>query len=279
MIKTLRLKQRGKDKPFHTPEQKRAMARVAQLMRIYRRQYPNGLPHNSLGVKYARYMCRTLAFFDTIEGRERWLDRYASWMAADKRAAILNMCPHWYSKKSLGEHLDLCDADREELQAWSIEAMDVDEDQRAAINQVKNRRHQERHRRKNESSCREEYLAASTASQTKPWVALCESRRTYYRWKARETRLAQVRKRLLCFTYLYGPVPSAVKTGRRQGSDLVDDLAHTEQSPVSKSGAPQARPRQEPIIDIGIEDPEHAPYAPGATVANRNQNLEKRRTA
>ena len=25
---------------------------------------PNGLPHNALGVKYARYMCRTLAFFD-----------------------------------------------------------------------------------------------------------------------------------------------------------------------------------------------------------------------
>lgn len=80
-----RFKQRGKDKPYRTREQLKAMRRVKELTLIYSKPYPNGLPHNGLGVKYARYMIRTLAFFETIERRERWLDRYTPWMDADNR--------------------------------------------------------------------------------------------------------------------------------------------------------------------------------------------------
>jgi hypothetical protein len=82
-----RFKQRGKDKPYRTREQLKAMRRVKELTLIYSKPYPNGLPHNGLGVKYARYMIRTLAFFETIERRERWLDRYTPWMDADKPPA------------------------------------------------------------------------------------------------------------------------------------------------------------------------------------------------
>ena len=99
-------------------------------------------------------MCRTLAFFETIERREHWLDRYTQWMDADKRAAILDMSPHWYSKKSLGQHLELYDEDRELLQVRSIE------------------------RRTNGIKPREEYLASVKGPE--PWKALKMSRTKYY---------------------------------------------------------------------------------------------------
>jgi hypothetical protein len=174
-----RFKQRGKDKPYRTAEQLKALGRVAQLTRIYKDQYPKGLPHNDLGVKYAKYMLRTLAFFETIKGRERWLDRYVPWIDADRCAAILNMSPHWYSKKSLGQHFELYDEDRERLQAWSIEAVDVDEDQRDAINREKQRKAKERNRRKRNIRPREQYLESVKSQQ--PWKALKLSRTEYYR--------------------------------------------------------------------------------------------------
>jgi hypothetical protein len=40
MPNKLILKQRGKDKPYRTAEQLKALGRVAQLTRIYRDQYP-----------------------------------------------------------------------------------------------------------------------------------------------------------------------------------------------------------------------------------------------
>jgi hypothetical protein len=182
------LKRRGKDKPYRTAEQLKALGRVAQLTRIYKDQYPKGLPHNDLGFKYAKYMLRTMAFFETIQGRERWLDRYVPWLDAAKRAAILNMSPHRYSAKSLGQHFELYDEDRERLQAWTVAAVDVDEDQRAAINQVKNRQHQERHRRKKGAVSREEYLAK--VQKPKAWELLGITKSKYYRLglhKQRET--------------------------------------------------------------------------------------------
>jgi hypothetical protein len=170
-----RFKQRGKDKPYRTREQSKAMRRVKELTLIYSEQYPNGLPHNNVGVKYARYMCRTLAFFETIERRERWLDRYASWMKADKRAAILDMAPHWYSQKSLGQHLELYDEDRERLGIRTIEALDVTKEQRAAINVEKGLKSDEKYRRNIGIKPRDEYLASVKGPE--PWNRSKSARR------------------------------------------------------------------------------------------------------
>ena len=184
-----RFKQRGR--PYRTAEQLKALGRVAQLTRIYKDQYPKGLPHNDLGFKYAKYMLRTTAFFETIQGRERWLDRYVPWLDAAKRAAILNMSPHWYSAKSLGQHFELYDEDRERLQAWTVAAVDVDEDRRAAINQVKNRQHQERHRRKKGAVSREEYLAK--VQKPKAWELLGITKSKYYRLGLHKRETGSVR--------------------------------------------------------------------------------------
>ena len=88
----LRTLQTSKDKPFLTEGQKHAARRVGDLSRIYRHQYPNGLAHNGLGVKYAKYICRTMAFLPD-DRRERWLDRYADWMDVVVRDSILSLRP------------------------------------------------------------------------------------------------------------------------------------------------------------------------------------------
>lgn len=173
--KTLRLFQRGPDKPRLSKDQWKAARRVAELTRIYRSKYPNGLPHNSLGVKCARYMCRTLSFLPN-NNREQWLDRYAHWLDGEQRQRILRLGPYWYAARSLGEHLELYDVDREELQTWSIEACDVTEEQRAAINQEKHRKREETRRWKAGAKPR-----ADSLSRTQPWLALNISRRTWER--------------------------------------------------------------------------------------------------
>jgi hypothetical protein len=179
-VVTFRSLQRGPDKPYRTPFQWKAQRRIGDLMRIYCDQYPSGLPHNAVGVKYARYMCRTMAF-DPVDGRSQWLDRYAAWMDADTRSKILSLGPHGTRHLSLGNHLELYDEDRDRLEAWTVEACDVTPAERKLINLEKERHRSERRRRKNNSVSREEYLATNTASSRQPWKDLKMSRAKFYR--------------------------------------------------------------------------------------------------
>jgi hypothetical protein len=149
-------------------------------MRIYKRQYPSGLPHNALGAKYAKYVCRTMAF-DPVDRREQWLDCCARWLDADERRKILSLGPYWYGERSLGEHLELYDEDREHLKAWTVEAFDVTPEQRKAINREKNRKRLERRRRESGVKPREQWLADNHVSRTKAWLAVGMSRAQWYR--------------------------------------------------------------------------------------------------
>jgi hypothetical protein len=190
----VKLTQRGSDKCYRTPMQWQARRRTAELTRIYRDQFPNGLPHNALGVKYARYMCRTMAF-DPVDCRGQWLDRYAPWMDADTRAKILGLGPHWYAARSLGQHIELHDEDRERLEAWTIEAVDVTEEQREAINLDKRRKRQERYRRKKGVKPRDQ-----SASRLKPWEKEgFNCRRT---WERHRKRAEAVSQKTTAYSYL-----------------------------------------------------------------------------
>jgi hypothetical protein len=174
MLKTLQL---GKNKPYLTTDQYRAARRVGDLTRIYRDQYPNGLPHNDVGVSYSKYICRTMAFLPK-DRRARWLDRYAPWMDAEIRGGILDLGPYWYSSHSLGNRLEIDNEDRERLEAWTIEAYDISKEQRKVLTVEKRRKTEERRRRKAGAKPR-----AESEMRTKPWVEQNISRRTYYRKK------------------------------------------------------------------------------------------------
>jgi hypothetical protein len=167
--------QTGKDRPRLTRDQKRAARRVKELSRIYYQQFPSGLPRNGQGVAYARYMCRTMAFLPD-DRRVQRLERHAAWMNPKTRDYILALGAYWYYDRSLGNHLELHDEDRERCKAWSIEAIDVTEEQRRLINKEKNRQAQERCRRKNGAKPREQSL-----SRTQPWKAEGISKRTWER--------------------------------------------------------------------------------------------------
>ena len=177
-LKTL---QRSKDKPRLTRDQIRAARRVSELSWIYRHQYPHGLPHNGLGVKYAKYICRTMAFLPN-DRRRQWLDQNADWMDAPTRDYILSLGPYWYAPASLGNRLELYDEDREKLEAWSIEAVGITKEQRHMINREKNRKAQERRRRKNGAKPQ-----AQSERRARPWEAMKISESTYYRRKKRDT--------------------------------------------------------------------------------------------
>jgi hypothetical protein len=174
-------KQRHKDPPRRTRQQWMAQRRFGELMRIMHRYYPNGLPHNGAGYKFAKYVCRTLAF-DPIDRRAEWLDRNARWLdGTAERSRLLSYGPIWYGRWSLGDNLELHDIDRMELDVRTIEAFDVTPEQRAADNNKKNRERGDKNRRAAGVQTRDEYLA-TCKSHTKPWLAAgFKCRRTWER--------------------------------------------------------------------------------------------------
>jgi hypothetical protein len=180
MKNNLKLKQRHKDQPRRTRQQWKAQRRFGELMRIMHRYYPNGLPHNGAGYKFAKYVCRTLAF-DPIDTRAEWLNRNAAWLDSLERGRLLSYGPYWYGKWSLGDNLELHDIDRMELDVRTIEAFDVTPEQREADNDRKNRERGDKNRRAAGVQTRDQYLA-KCKSQTKPWLAAgFKCRRTWER--------------------------------------------------------------------------------------------------
>jgi hypothetical protein len=135
---------------------------------------------------------RTTAFLPN-DRRKQWLDRHAPWMNAPTRDYILSLGPHWYYPRPLGQYLELYNEDREKLQAWSVEAIDVTEEERRMINKEKNRKAQERRRRKNKAKPRAESL-----SRTKPWADEGISRSTWERRRRKAGDANPSRPSLTC---------------------------------------------------------------------------------
>jgi hypothetical protein len=108
--------------------------------------------------------------------RATWLDRHAAWMDAEIRDSILRLGPHWYSSRSLGDHLEVDNDDRERLKVWTVEAYDITKEQREVINREKNRQSHERGRRKAGAKPREQSL-----ERMQPWKLLGMSRAKFYR--------------------------------------------------------------------------------------------------
>src|SRR5262249_10937197 len=201
---------------------------------IYYHQYPNGLPHNGRGVKYAKYMCRTMAFLPD-DRREQWLDRHAPWLDGATRDYIMRLGPYWYSATSLGNRLELYDDNPQRCGAWSMEAIDVSEEQRRMINKEKNRQAQERRRRKNGAKPQ-----TQSERRTKPWEAMGISESTYRRRKKKRDSISS-RPSLILGT----------------NDELLSSTLSQPQGPKPAPGASVADDRNQPdpgIIPGGIRE-------------------------
>ena len=69
--------------------------------------------------------------------RVELLAEHVPWIDESTRDYLLSLGAYWYSDRSLGEHLELYDEDRERLRTWSIKAIDVSDEERAVINREK----------------------------------------------------------------------------------------------------------------------------------------------
>jgi hypothetical protein len=262
----LRTLQRGKDKPRLTRDQKRAARRVGDLSRIYRDQYPHGLPHNSVGINYAKYICRTMAFLPK-DRRAHWLDRYASWMDPEVRGGILDLGPYWYSPRSLGNRLEIDDEGRERLKAWTTEACDISKEEREVINREKNRQSHERGRRKNGAKARGQSL-----SRMQPWKLLDMSRAKFYRL-SKEARAALVTELARRSSETDSSRPSLVI--RRK-----DETVSPSKLPVAAIPAAPSQPKGPTLSGGEIPAvPQQEPSKPTAPVVSLAEYLARRKAA
>jgi hypothetical protein len=97
--------------------------------------------------------------------------------------------PHFMKDDELAEALEVTDEIRARYGWRTIGAIDVDEEQRKAINREKDRKRKEAERRANGVEPRKQFESTSKA-RTKPWVALGVSESTYYRRLSKEQQAA-----------------------------------------------------------------------------------------
>jgi hypothetical protein len=148
-----------------------------------------------------------------------------AWLDTETRDYILSLGPYWYNDRSLGDHLELYDEDRERLGIRTIEACDVTFEQRKEINREKKIRRLEKQRRQSGVKPREQYEAQSL-SRTKPWEIDKISRRT---WERRRHRPAVASPSLSSLSYsqrlaLASPsrsAPNAATTPCRRMADVL----------------------------------------------------------
>jgi hypothetical protein len=99
--------------------------RVAEINRAYESSFPERrLPNNGLGRKWARYMIRTKRLYpgplDYL-----WLKSWCPWMTESDQDEILGLKGHWYTTGSLGAHLEVDNAMRQDLRLWTMRPDDV----------------------------------------------------------------------------------------------------------------------------------------------------------
>jgi hypothetical protein len=174
------------------PEPALVRKRVAEMTRAYESSFPQRrLPNNSLGRKWARYMIRTKRLYpgplDYL-----WLKDWCPWMDESERDRILSYKGHWYSGRSLGEHLEIDNTMRQDLRLWTMRPNDVEWEQVQLERRQRQYMKTQAKRRRNGVRPRAECEANSARAKAK---ALGISRAKYYRLglhKTGETGLSPV---------------------------------------------------------------------------------------
>jgi hypothetical protein len=170
-----------------------------------------------------------------------WAAQWAPWCGRGELGVLINRVeadPRKWSADELAHELGLhvmSFAVRQALGLTTIGSIDVDKAARNRRRAANKKESSTARRRRNGAVSRSDYLAANVASQTKPWVALGESRATYYRRKARKIQ-----------------DETSPNTPKKGNQLLYTDLSHHVVEQPAESGAPQA-PRRRPPVAVHSE--------------------------
>jgi hypothetical protein len=158
------------------PEPALVRKRVAEMNRAYRSSFPDGrLPNNGLGRKWARYMIRTKRLYpgplDYL-----WLKSWCPWMTEPDQDDVLGLKGHWYTSGSLGSHLEVDNAMRQDLRLWTMRPDDV------PWEQVQLEKGQRKYMQK-QVKRHAKGVKPRRKGAAEPWKALDMKKATYYRKK------------------------------------------------------------------------------------------------
>jgi hypothetical protein len=140
----------------------------------------------SLGPNEAVKRARAIEVWGPANRMRREIELWAPWMTDDEAQTLIdeiNLMPPWQRKpkaRTLGERLQVPYGERARLGLRTIGPCDMTEAGMAVIRKQKKRQRDRLRRLSQGIKPRAEYLATANLSQTKPWLALGISRRTYY---------------------------------------------------------------------------------------------------
>jgi hypothetical protein len=160
--------------------------RPHDLERVFRDRYGATLPDDDAGRDDLFIMANHLAHFDAPDKRiASWVRRWAPWHGEEETAALIEAVlvrPMKWTADKLGQRLRFTDADRDRLGITTIGGFDCLKDKREARRRKLNNAAKRLNRAEAGAAPH-----ATSAEQTKPWLALGISRRTYYRNRANGT--------------------------------------------------------------------------------------------
>jgi hypothetical protein len=168
-------------------ERKLSMAalRIAELRRLFQARYGDELPDDDAGRADARLMAQHLARRPGDQRRRivSWCETWAPWMPADELEQLIADVidkPRKWRADTLAAKLNLTDAERRKHRITTIGAVDRTKAERLADRKQRKREAARARRQARGAKPRKQYESTS-ATATKPWLALGISRATWYR--------------------------------------------------------------------------------------------------
>lgn len=172
--------------------------RLGDLRRCFRHRYGYALPNDDAGrtdlyelllpVSLGPTSTRIMA--NVIEVQAPWLSK-AQAKALIERILAKPTRARWPSGKTLGQRLNLTNAERERLRLWTIHPADMTAAEMAEWRKAKKRARDERRRRQRGAKVR-----AASLAKTNPWQAEGISRATWFRRRQNGVRLISARQTL-----------------------------------------------------------------------------------
>jgi hypothetical protein len=215
---------------------------IGDLRRIYRHRCGAILPDDDAGREYLELLLRLISLSPraAAEKIQFQIETLAPWMPETEAADLINNLLRLdlrfrrLTSKEAGEQIQLTNAERERLRAWSIAPVDMTAAELSEQRKAKDRARKRRKRTKTGAVSRQAYLA-NAKMRRQPWEDAGISRATWYR-RVRQVRPRQdlITSGTTCLTHrraISGEPVSASETSPRLTDKWKGPIDHRPQVP------------------------------------------------